>query len=55
VSNFVQDGSAGSLEATFTAAVPILGCLRGTEIVEDGRFIYQKFASDAGGRNQEMF
>ena len=45
VSNPVQKGSAGSLEAAFTTTVAMFGRLRATEIVEYGRFSCRMFVS----------
>jgi hypothetical protein len=36
--DIVQDSSADSLQTTFAVAMPIFGCLRTAEIVEDGCF-----------------
>ena len=48
--NFVQDCPAGSLEATFTAAMPILGLLCTVDIVEHSRLSCLEFASGAHHR-----
>jgi len=53
--DLVENSSASSLETTFAIAMAILGLLGTAEIVEDGRFSYQKFTSDAGCRNCGVF
>jgi len=55
VSNLIQNSSAGSLEATFTATMAILGCLCATEIVEDSCISYWRFASGVFCQRRRMF
>ena len=53
--NLGQDGSTGSLEATFAAAVAILGLLCTAEVVEDGCFSYRRFVSGVHHRKWKKF
>ena len=53
--NLIQDTSAGSLETTFSASMPIFSSISTTDVVENICINYQWFASGICHQKQEMF
>ena len=52
--NFVQDGSTGSFQTTFTIAVPVLCPLCRAETIDDSCFVCWRFASGVRHREQKV-
>ena len=53
--NFIQDSSAGTLEAAFTVTVSIFGLPCAAEVVEERFFSCQKPVSGAGYQKDGIF